>query len=204
MLKKIFGGLFKNKYVEIVESNFIVATLNDKIMPIDRGDIYEDPLDNFLNINKWGEVSGGGTMQQESGEIKFCDVEIKLNGTEFDKSIINQIIKKLDELGAPKGSVLNIEKTKEKINFGKLEGMGIYLDGVNLPENIYVESDINFVISEVHRLTNIEEKISRYWEDERSTALYFYGESFEKMKTDIKELIENNPLCENCKVEQIA
>lgn len=204
MLKKIFGGLFKSKNEEIEESNFIVATLNDKIMPIDRGDIYEDPLDDFLNNNKWGEISGGGTMQQQSGEIKYCDIEINLNGTEIDEKSITQIIKKLEELGAPKGSVLNIEKTKEKINFGKLEGIGIYLDGINLPKNVYAECDINFVISAVHRLTNTEEKISRYWENDSSTALYFYGESFEKMKLDIKELIENYPLCKNCRIEQIA
>jgi hypothetical protein len=204
MLKKIFGGLFKSKNEEIEESNFIVATLNDKIMPIDRGDIYEDPLDDFLKNNTWGEVSGGGTMQLESGELKYCDVEIKLNGTEIDKKSINAIINKLEEFGAPKGSVLNIEKTKEKICFGKLEGIGIYLDGISLPENVYAESDINFVISEFYRLTNTEGKISRYWENDNSTALYFYGESFEKMKMDIKELIENYPLCKNCKIEQIA
>ena len=143
-------------------------------------------------------------MQQESGELKYCDVEIKLKGTEIDKNLINQIINKLEEFGAPKGSVLNIEKTKEKIYFGKLEGIGIYLDGISLPENVYAESDINFVISEVHRLINTEGKISRYWENDSSTALYFYGESFEKMKIDIKELIENYPLCKNCKIEQIA
>jgi hypothetical protein len=204
MLKKIFGGLFKSKNEEIEESNFIVATLNDKIMPIDRGDIYEDPLDIFLKNNNWGEVSGGGTMQLESGELKYCDVEIKLNGAEIDNNSINQIINKLEEFGAPKGSVLNIEKTKEKIYFGKLEGIGIYLDGKNLPENVYAESDVNFVISEVYRLTNTEEKISRYWENGNSTALYFYGDSFEKMKLDIKQLIENYPLCKNCIIEQIA
>jgi hypothetical protein len=57
----------------------------------------------------------------------------------------------------------------------------IYLDGVYLPENVYAESDINFVISEVHRLTNMEEKISRYWEnDSSSRVIFFYGESFEE------------------------
>ena len=202
MIKKIFEGLFKKE--KLKESSFIVATLNDKIMPIDRGEIYEDPLDEYLIEKKIGEVSGGGTMQEKSGEIDFCDVEIKLNESEIEKDVINQIIKKLEDLGAPKGSILNIEKTEEKINFGKLEGIGIYLDGTNLPKNVYEECDINFVITEIHRLTETEYIVNRNWVNENGTALYFYGESFEKMKTQIKGLLDTYPLCENCKVEQIA
>mgnify|MGYP003436708781 CR=1 FL=1 len=202
MIKKLLGGLFKKEKIE--ESNFIVATLNDKIMPIDRGEIYEDTLDEILIANNIGEVSGGGTMQEKSGEISFCDVEIKLNGTEIDKIIINNIIEKLESFGAPKGSFLTIEKTQEKINFGQLEGIGIYLDGINLPKNVYEECDINFVITEIHRLTETEYIVNRNWENETGTALYFYGESFEKMKTQIKNFVENYPLCENCRIEQIA
>ncbi len=202
MIKKILGGLFKKEKVD--EPNYIVATLNDKIMPIDRGEIYEDPLDVLLTEKNWGEVSGGGTMQEKSGEIDYCDVEIKLNGTEIDRNAINQIIKKLEELGAPKGSVLNIEKTEEKIEFGRLEGIGLYLDGVNLPQNVYDECDINFVITEIHRLTETEYVVNRNWENENGIALYFYGNSFEEMKQQIKILIESYPLCENCRIEKIA
>ena len=202
MIKKLLGGLFKKDKIE--EPNFIVATLNDKIMPIDRGEIYEDTLDAILISKNIGEVSGGGTMQEKSGEISFCDIEVKLNGTEVDKTIINIIIEKLESFGAPKGSFLTIEKTQEKINFGKFEGIGIYLDGVNLPKKVYEECDINFVITEIHRLTETEYLVNRNWENETGTALYFYGESFEKMKTQIKDFIENYPLCKNCRIEQIA
>ena len=83
MIKKLLGGLFKKDKIE--EPNFIVATLNDKIMPIDRGEIYEDTLDAILISKNIGEVSGGGTMQEKSGEISFCDIEVKLNGTEVRK-----------------------------------------------------------------------------------------------------------------------
>ena len=202
MIKKLLGGLFRKEKIE--EPNFIVATLNDKIMPIDRGEIYEDPLNELLIAENIGKVTGGGTMQEASGEIDYCDVEIKLNSTEIDKTIINNIIEKLESFGAPKGSFLTIEKTQEKINVGKLEGIGIYLDGINLPKNVYEECDINFVITEFHRLTETEYIVNRNWQNETGIALYFYGESFEKMKTQIKDLVENYPLCENCRIEQIA
>ena len=202
MIKKLLDGLFKKEKIE--EPNFIVATLNDKIMPIDRGEIYENPLEEYLNKYNWGEVSGGGTMQEKSGEIAFCDIEIKLNSSEVDRITINKIIEILENIGAPKGSILNIEKTQEKINFGKLEGIGIYLDGITLPKEIYEKCDINFVITEVHRLTETEYNVNRNWENENGIALYFYGESFEKMNSQIKNFIESYPLCQNCRIEQIA
>ena len=99
---------------------------------------------------------------------------------------------------------MNVEKTQEKINFGKLEGIGIYLDGTNLPKNVYEECDINFVITEIHRLTETEYIVNRNWENENGIALYFYGQSFDKMKTQIKEFVESYPLCENCRIEKIA
>lgn len=71
MFKKIFEELFQGKK-EIEEPNFIVATLNDKIMPIDRGDIYEDPLDEFLSKNNWGEISGGGTYRRKVAKYRIA------------------------------------------------------------------------------------------------------------------------------------
>ena len=56
-IKKLFG--IKKNEEEEYSGNFIVATLNDKVMPIDRGEIYEDPLDEFLQSNGIGEVTGG-------------------------------------------------------------------------------------------------------------------------------------------------
>ncbi|MFP3489095.1 hypothetical protein R0K20_15960, partial [Staphylococcus sp. SIMBA_130] len=57
-------GLFKKrgKAAEI-EPQFIVATLNARIQPIHRGEIYEDPLEEILSEASIGEVSGGGTLQ---------------------------------------------------------------------------------------------------------------------------------------------
>jgi hypothetical protein len=201
MIKKTITNLFKKKSNE---RSFIIATLNEKIMPVDRGEIYEDVLDEFLNESTIGEVTGGGTMQYVSGEIEFVDIEINLFENQINKEVIDKIIKKLESIGAPKGSKLKIEKTGEIINFGKLEGIGIYLDGLNLSKKVYEESDVNFVISEVHRLTNIEFEINRYWENDNGTALYFYGRSFDEMKEQIQEFIENYPLCENCEIKQIA
>jgi hypothetical protein len=206
MFKKILN-IFK-KEEEVKEQNdsqnYIVVTLNDKIMPIDRGEFYEDKVELFLSEYNLGEVAGGGTMQEKTGEIDYCDIEIKLHSEEVNKTQIQRIIEKFEEIGAPKGSTINIELLDEKIPFGKLEGLGLYLDGVNLSKNVYEECDINFVITEIHRLTETEHNVNRNWENESGIALYFYGESFDKMSSQIKDFIDTYPLCKNYELKKIA
>ncbi|MAW97057.1 MULTISPECIES: hypothetical protein [unclassified Leeuwenhoekiella] len=198
-IKKLFG---KQKNNDV--GNFIVATLNDKIMPLDRGEIYEDPLDELLKAKGIGEVSGGGTMQLKSGELEYCDLEIKLNSNEINQNDIQLIINKLEELGAPKGSKLTIEKTDQKIEFGQKEGLGIYIDGVNLDPEVYKNSDINFVISELKKMTNDKSEITRYWEGTNETALYYYSDSFAEMNESIQEFVKSYPLCKGARIEQLA
>lgn len=201
-----FKKLFGNNKAEQSQSaeNYMVVTLNDKIMPIDRGNVYEDPLDEFIQANGIGEVTGGGTLQLESGEIEYCDIEIRLNKDILSESQIKLVIEKLESLGAPKGSKLTIEKTGEKIDFGIKEGLGIYLDGVNLDADVYKNSDSNIVVSEIKRLINDSSETVRYWMGQTETGLYFYSDSFDKMKDSIQSFISEYPLCKGARVERIA
>ena len=173
-------------------------------MPIDRGEIYEDPLNEFLRINGIGQVTGGGTLQLATGELEFCDVEIQLNSEEVDESHIKLIIDKLEELGAPKGSKLTIEKTEQKIEFGRKEGLAIYLDGINLSQEVYKNSDSEALAAEIRKLANIKDSVLRYWQGNTETGLYFYGESFEKINNSIAEFVKEHPECENCRIERVA
>ncbi len=201
-IKNLFG---KNKAKENASSeSFIVATINDKVMPIDRGQLYEDPLDEYIQTNGIGEVTGGGTMQLQTGEIEYCDIEIKLNDDTINENQVKAIIKKLESLGAPKGSKLTIEKTGEQILFGIKEGLGIYLDGVNLDEEVYKNGDSNVVVSEIKKLTNDNSEIVRFWEGQAETGLYFYSDSYDKMNESIKKFLQEYPLCKGARVEKIA
>lgn len=206
MFKKIFKKLFgsNEKEKQYSQGTFIIIQLNEKIMPIDRAEFYEDPLDEFLRANGYGEVTGGGTMQAKSGEIEFCDMEVLIYEGNDIKRIIIEIIRRLENLGTPKGSHIKTESTEEKIFFGNKEGLAIYLDGINLPENVYKECDTNFIVLEVSRLIGYNGKIMRYWQGEKETALYFYGDSFENIKTTISEFISTYPLCQGARIVQIA
>lgn len=192
-------GFFRKKKVA---PQFIVATINARIQPMHRGEIYEDPLNDILLKNSLGEVSGGGTLQSESGEIEYCDVEIQVSNS--DDETVALIKSSLEKLGIPKGSKITIESTNSEIEFGTLEGLAIYLNGTDLEDEVYANSDSNHVYSELDRLTEGNGKVYSYWQGTTETAFYLYGSSYSQMKSQISELIENYPLCQKCRIEQIA
>lgn len=202
MLEKLFRKLLGEK--QKTNGEFVIAQLNDRIMPIYRGDVYEDPLDEFLRASRYGEITGGGTMQAKTGEIEFCDLEILIYSNQNKELVVNEIINFLESHGAPKGSLLTIENTSEQISFGKKEGIAIYLDGINLPENVYRECDSNYALHELSVLIGDSGDVLRYWQGETETALYFYGESFEKMSDAISEFVKAYPLCRGARIVQIA
>ena len=196
-----FKKLFKTKSEPL---QYFIITLNDKIQPIDRGEYYEDPLDKYLQQNQIGEIVGGGTQQANNGEIQFVDIEIQLNSNIEIESAQLKIIEFLESKGAPKNSSLRIEGTDNKTVFGKYEGIGIYLDGVNLDADTYQNCDSNFVVSEIKRLIGDNTELVRFWEFPEKTGLYFYGNSFIQMEKEIENFMKEYPLCKNAEIMQIA
>lgn len=118
-----------------VFTNYLVATIYNKIEPFDRGTIYEDPLNDFLKKSNIGEITGSGTKLAEplGTGIEYIDLEIRMYSEEVDNNAIQQIINKLEEIGAPMGSKLLVEKTGEEIKFGKFEGMSVHISYQSLP-----------------------------------------------------------------------
>lgn len=198
----MFGIFKKKEKTQEIEPQYVVVTLNARIQPLDRGEIFEDPLDEMLSKASKGEVIGGGTMQSQSGEIEYCDIEIEVLNS--DEPTIDFIKSSLEQIGVPKGSKITVEATESEIEFGTLEGLAIYLNGTDLDDEVYENSDSNFVFSELDRLTEGTGRVYSYWQGSTETALYLYGTSFLKMKSMISELVENYPLCQKCRIEQIA
>ena len=178
----------------------VTAQINIKLQPLDRGSLFEDPLIEEFEQNKLGEVTGGGTALFTSGEFKFSDVEISL--ANISDETIAWLIQQLENLGAPKGSILHIDS--QQIPFGVTEGLAVYLNGTDLPAEVYESSDVNFVYDELNRLTEGIGMIFSHWEGPTETALYLYGSSFEALNERIAPLISTYPLCQKCRVVQTA
>lgn len=184
-----------------MSAQIVVAQLNARLGPVDRGEIFEDPLHEALKAAGLGEVTGGGTKQQESGEISYCDIEISLSAP--DDALIQRIIVGLEEVGAPKGSKLIFE-SGEEIPFGKAEGLAVYLNGTDLDPETYRSCDINFVIEEFERLAEPVGRVWSWWGGGAETALYLYGTSFRDMHSRLAPFLADYPLCQRCRVVRIA
>ena len=187
------------------ESSFyITLNLNARLQPMHRGDL-EDALDEVLEKLDIGFVDGGGTLMSPSGEVKSCDIELDLNdGSEETIAKLEEII---EDIGVPKGSkLLWIGADDETIErpVGCLEGMALYLNGIDLPDEVYESSDINYVIEQLESRMDGIGRLYSWWEGPQNTALYFYGQSYEKMSAAIQDFIAEYPLCQKCVVERIA
>jgi hypothetical protein len=80
----------------------------------------------------------------------------------------------------------------------------VYLNGTDLPHEVYAECDANFVLSEFTRLRGSDGKVHSHWQGPAETALYMYGPSFESMKHRLTGFLTSYPLCQRARVVQIA
>ncbi len=182
--------------------------LNAKMQPVHRQDL-EDALQQMLEeLQIKAAVTGGGSGQEPNGEIAYCDIELRL--TDSSDENINTIRSLMESMLAPIGSQLIVHAagehaTARHIPFGVHEGLGLYLNGKDLDDEVYKNYDINFVYQEIERLLNdaAAGHIASYWEGEE-TALYVYGNSYDTMLQLIQPLLDTYPLCQKCRVVQIA
>lgn len=174
------------------------VTMWEPCLPLDRGDRYEDPLFEALeNAGLGGAGDGGGTLTGATGEIEQIDFDVAVHSLDA----IPFVTKHLEEAGAPKGSVLRYDDNgKSKVvEFGLLQGIAIYLDGVTQP-------------AEISASTSAQERVARLmaalpgaelrgsWQGPEETALYIYGENADKMWPTVEKVLRNYPLSKNARV----
>lgn len=204
----IFSKLFGKKKYKIEktkdEENYTFFTLhvNARLQPQHRGAIYEDPLDKFLHAVGAGEVAGGGTMLRDDkgGGPESCDVELNIA-----KGLEDRFIKTIEDMPLPKGSELIYDEEDGKTKpLGNLEGLALYLNGTDLPKEVYENNPIDPIVDELIKLMGDGYEFFSFWTGPTETGLYFYGKSFEDMKSAIKDYVAACPLCEKSRIEQLC
>ena len=101
------------------EPVFAYAQINAKIMPMDRGEQFEDPLMEQFEKNGYGAVTGAGTQLGDQNEIAYCGIDIDLFDVQKGVPFVCQF---LSEHGAPKGSEGLLCSTLSGPNTGMLRG----------------------------------------------------------------------------------
>ncbi len=204
MVGKLFGKKSRQSGI------FAYAKINARIMPDVRDRRFEQPLIEALaresvNREPIAEVTGAGTLQEKSGELVYCGIDLDL----FDLDAAQEFVCAfLTSEGAPKGSLLEYERDGKDIKtpFGENEGLAMYLNGTALPEEVYRTSDINLVMASIDEALAHGEagSIWGWWQGPRETALYCYGRSFDEMNSRLLPVFAKTALCENCRVVQVA
>lgn len=177
----------------------LTLKLNARFQPKHRFEL-EDALQEILEKEQMGEITGGGTALNPDGEIAYCDIEIHLEDETADS--VKWLADLLNSMGIPKGSVLQGVEPEMKV--GTLEGLAYYSNGTDLPDEVYQTCDINYVIEQMEQAMEGIGQMYSYWVSATHTALYFYGSSFAEMKQRIEPFLAVYPLCQKSRVEQIA
>lgn len=177
----------------------VSGQLNARYQPVDRS-AYEELTDHILKKKGWGRLGdGGGTMMAANGEPECCDFDILVAPDKLD-----DVTAALDGLFfVPKGSKLVIGGEKRPV--GQQEGLALYLNGTDLPREVYRDNDINATIQGLEEhLGEDRGQFLSFWQHAEGAALYFYGPSFDEMKKGLEDVIPAYPLCEKARIEQIA
>ena len=187
---------------------FATIALNMRLRPDMRARCFEDGLDLMLRSKGLGIVSGGGSLLSPEGEVESCDVEMDL--VDDSEETRRAVLAAAEKLEAAKGSKLKYRYAGDRIAsehpIGKLEGFAVYLNGTDLPEEVYRDNKLQDVYGAlIEALSRNGALVRSYWRGPRETALYFYGEGgIEAMLAKANPILKTHPLCEKHRIVRLA
>ena len=174
---------------------FLVARVFEHIEPIDRGERYEDPLDDALKAGNLGSVTGGGSQLDEVGRIEFADIEIELANIDDGLQVI---VDTLQSAGAPEGSQI-LQGSQVLREFGTQQCLAVYLDGVSLPDDVYANLDFAQVVDSLGTAAGAN-SYHGCWQGAEETGLFFIGPNAEEMFGRVEPLLKSLPIGQNARV----
>ena len=162
----------------------------------------------MLEEERLGFVGEGGAYTlAKDGSVETCSVDIALFSKE--KKAPERLLKYVAEhLILPKGSKIvhhgAAPDTDKVIEIGESEGLEIALNATDLPREVYKNSDISKVAEALEKAMNGKGYYYGFYNGACYTSLYFYGDSYEAMKSAIRAVVEKTPLCQKCIINRIA
>jgi hypothetical protein len=175
--------------------HFVLARFYQHIEPIDRGDRYEDPLNDALEAAGIGRVTGGGSQLTEEGRIAFADIEIEL--ADLDGAL-QTAVQALERAGAPQGSEIHQDGSVLR-EFGSAQCVAVYLDGVSLPDEVYADLDFDQLVAQIDGAAG-EGSYRGHWQGPEETGLFFFGPDAEDLFARIEPVLLALPIGQNARV----
>lgn len=179
---------------------FVTVRINDKCKPLDRGEFYEDPLQEALDEKKLGEIVGGGSRLNKQNLIEYCEIEVLVTGDLEETTKV--ITETLEDQGLPKGSKIILDD--KEVLIGNHDVLALHFNNKDLADSVYEDNDINEVLSKVEELLGETGQRNSYTNSNEESIIYYGGASFDVMKQKIGEFVASHPLCDKGKITQAA
>ena len=204
---KIFGFGSAKEKEEFDYPFFVEVRIYEQILPVERGERYEDPLALFLESKNLGTVSGGGSSlrdraQEGERDIEYVNIDVELANLGEAKEVLKQ---KLIELGVPIDTEISYrdsEDNKQTEIIGELELLDIFIDILGHDEKIYENTDWDAMFEDLHnslKESNAGElRADCSWNSE--TLVYFAGKSADNMFEILEPITKKYPVLNNARV----
>lgn len=81
--------------------HFFYVLIPEPLGPLDRGEKYEDPLNEALG--EVGEITGGGSQLGEGNTIAFCGLDVLVHDRDFGLKVVRECLR---SCGAPANTII--------------------------------------------------------------------------------------------------
>ncbi|MBK7840839.1 MAG: hypothetical protein IPJ49_24820 [Candidatus Obscuribacter sp.] len=177
----------------------VTARIDECIGPMDRGERYEDPLMEALQGRGLGEVTGGGTQLDENNQIVCADIEMYLLNLDEALSFARETLLKL---GVPYGSHITFERDGEIVSepIGDAECLGIYLDGVGLPDEVYAQLDFDEFFASLASELKLVGELRGIQQSDEETGLFVFGPSADEIYATLQSMPVKASILQNARI----
>lgn len=83
--------------------HFFYVRIPERIGPVERGDRFEDPLQEALTAADLGEITGGGSQLGEGDTVEYCGLDVVVTNRARALALIRETMQRL---GAPPTTVI--------------------------------------------------------------------------------------------------
>ncbi|MCC7061692.1 MAG: hypothetical protein IT456_02740 [Planctomycetes bacterium] len=111
-IKRLFGAARTEGSAGFDPGAFVFVVVRDSSGPLQRGEVYEDPIDAALRARDLGQVTGGGSQLGEAKAdgtptIAWCGIDVDLpSAAELEEALL-LLRAELQRLEVPVGSELH-------------------------------------------------------------------------------------------------
>ncbi len=161
--------------------------------------LYMEPLNAQLTAANLGTVLE--CKQRTRGEGVVIGIDLFLGLTDISKTAFRQIVDMLEHLTAPFGSSIRLTDAPGNPHlFGNAEGIELSLAQDIVPD-AHARRDLAGLCREV-----VEDLgVNRGWvESNGLTRLYFYGEDYQLMKSELAKILSRHPKYADANLRRLA